>query len=69
MLKAILLILVLPVVGFSQADKSPEAWKPLNFFVGHWEGTGKGQPGDSKIEREYQFVLNGKFLHLRNKST
>jgi hypothetical protein len=44
-------------------------WTPFNFFVGSWEGTGTGQPGTSQVERTYQFVLNGKFLHVKNKST
>ena len=44
-------------------------WTPFNFFVGSWEGTGTGQPGASQVERTYQFVLNGKFLHVKNKST
>lgn len=70
MLISILLILVLPAVSFTQADKSklPDPWTPLNFFVGSWEGAGKGKSGSSKIEREYQYVLNGKFLQSRNKS-
>ncbi|MFY9608198.1 MAG: hypothetical protein WAU45_06220 [Blastocatellia bacterium] len=68
MIAALLLLLVLPAVSFTQADKSPDVWKPLNVFVGSWEGTGKGQPGNSKIEREYQYVLNGRFLQSRNKS-
>src|SRR5215470_10926634 len=29
----------------------------------------KGQPGNGKVEREYQFVLNGKYLQAKNKST
>jgi hypothetical protein len=37
--------------------------------VGIWEGTGTGQPGVSKIQREYRLVLNDKFLHVQNKST
>jgi len=28
-----------------------------------------GQPGASKIQREYRFVLNDKFLEVQNKST
>ncbi len=68
MVKAILLILALPVVSLTQADKSSDIWKPLNFFVGSWEGAGKGKSGNSKIEREYQYVLKGKFLQSRNKS-
>ena len=44
-------------------------WKNLNFLVGSWRGSGIGQPGISQVERSYQFVLNGKFLEARNKST
>ena len=39
------------------------------YFAGSWEGTAKGQPGNGKVEREYQFVLNGKYLQAKNKST
>ncbi len=41
---------------------------PLRYFVGTWKGTGKGQPGVSQLERDYQSVLNGKFLNVRHKS-
>jgi hypothetical protein len=44
-------------------------WTNLNFLVGSWQGTGSGQPGNSQVERSYQFILNGKFLEQRNKST
>jgi len=68
MLVPLLLTLLLSAVGPTQAGNSADIWKPLNFFVGSWEGTGKGQPGTSKSERDYQYVLNGKFLQARNKS-
>jgi len=44
-------------------------WTPFNFFIGTWQGTGTGQPGTSQVERTYEFVLSGKFLQVRNKST
>jgi hypothetical protein len=53
----------------TQGSQQPDLWEPLRFFVGSWEGTGKGEPGESKVEREYQFVLRGKYLHARSKST
>jgi hypothetical protein len=62
------IVLMLPAVSFSQADRSQAVWEPLKFFVGSWEGTGKGQPGSSKVEREYQLVLGDKFLQVKNKS-
>ncbi|MCI0331537.1 MAG: heme-binding beta-barrel domain-containing protein [candidate division Zixibacteria bacterium] len=59
----------LPVLLFAQAGKKEVIWAPFKFFVGRWEGTGSGQPGASKVEREYRFVLGGKFLKAENKST
>ena len=53
----------------AQATQQPDAWEPLKYFVGSWGGMAKGQPGNGKVEREYQFVLNGKYLQAKNKST
>jgi len=44
-------------------------WTPFNYFVGAWQGSGEGQVGHSRVERKYEFVLNSKFLFVRNKST
>lgn len=43
-------------------------WTPFNFFIGSWTGSGKGQPGVSQVERTYEFILNGRFLQVKNKS-
>ena len=43
-------------------------WAPFNFFIGLWKGSGQGQPGNSWVERKYEFVLNEKFLFVQNKS-
>jgi hypothetical protein len=40
----------------------------LKQLVGKWEGTGNGQPGMSKVQREYRLVLNDKFVHVQNRS-
>jgi hypothetical protein len=50
----------------SAADDDPLA--PVRFFAGQWRGTGTGEPGSSTVEREYQFVLGGKFLQAKNLS-
>jgi hypothetical protein len=50
------------------AGEKPDPWQPLRFFAGRWEGTGEGRWGRSTVEREYEFVLGGKFLFARNKS-
>lgn len=62
-------LLFVAFVGTAQTPIRPDTWAPLKYFVGVWEGTGNGQPGVSKIQREYSFVLNEKFLHVQNQST
>jgi hypothetical protein len=61
-------MLLLPSFLIPQNSGPRDAWEPFRYFVGSWEGTGKGQPGVSKTQREYKFVLNGKFLHVQNRS-
>ena len=64
---------ILPAVGgtfsFAQEEKKEDVFAPFKFFVGKWEGTGKGQSGISKLEAEFKFVLNGKYLQVRGKAT
>lgn len=60
--------LIVPSILFGQEEKKQDVWEPLRFFVGAWEGDGQGRPGVSKAEREYEFVLQGKFLEAKNKS-
>ena len=40
----------------------------FQIFVGSWEGTSEGCSGTSKTKCFYEFVLNGKFIQVRNKS-
>lgn len=68
MKKITLLFLLLPVICFSQT-KQDSLWMPFRKFIGTWEGVSEGQPGKGKYERSYQFVLNKKFIEVRNKST
>jgi hypothetical protein len=65
----LLLTLLLCVTIKAQTAQQPDVWEPLKYFVGSWESAAKGQPGNGKVEREYQFVLNGKYLQAKNKST
>jgi len=43
-------------------------WERFNYFIGIWQGSGLGKAGHSRVERNYEFVLNSKFLFVRNKS-
>lgn len=53
----------------AQPQTKPDAWAPLKYFEGKWEGAGSGKPGESNVQREYQLVLKDKFLQVQNRST
>ena len=65
--EVLIAVLLLPSFVVAQSSQQ-DVWQPFKYFVGNWEGTGKGQPGVSKMQREYKFVLNGKFLQAQNRS-
>ena len=64
-----LLILFVPVLLWGQAKDITSPWEPLKFLVGRWQGITHGKPGDGRVERQYKFLLDGKFLHETNTST
>lgn len=63
-----LVLLALPAFLNAQTKPRSDVWEPLKSLVGKWEGAGQGQPGTSKVEREYRLVLNDKFIHVQNRS-
>jgi hypothetical protein len=65
---ALFVILLVPILAQSQESTAKAPWDSLKFFVGNWQGTFQGQPGQGKGERHYEFVLRDKFLQLKNKS-
>ena len=48
---------------------SSDVFARLRFFVGSWSGDQSGQPGNGTSERTYEFVLNDRFLQVKNTST
>lgn len=64
----IMVVILLGSLLRAQTGQPPDVWSPLKYFVGSWEGTSNGQSGSGKVERDYQFVLGGKFLQVKNKS-
>jgi hypothetical protein len=45
-----------------------DPFAPIAFMVGRWEGASDGKPGKATVRREYTRVLNGRFIHVRNRS-
>jgi THAP4-like, heme-binding beta-barrel domain len=55
-------------VTVAQPTAPPDQFEPIAFLVGRWEGTTEGQPGKGAVRREYERVLNGRFIRVRNRS-
>lgn len=53
----------------AQSGAVADVWAPVRFLVGTWDGDVDGQPGKGQSVRECHFVLNDKYLEVRNKST
>lgn len=73
MIRRCTFLLLLASAGISifgqQAASTSDTFAPIRFFVGSWRGDQSGQPGDGTSERTYEFVLNDRFLQVRNTST
>jgi len=68
MMSVVMTFVLLPALFFAPQEKNPDLWNAFHFFVGEWEGTGRGQAGEATVDRMYQFVLHGQFLEVKNKS-
>lgn len=68
MRRVFLALLFIPLLAAGQPIQTGDVWLPFKYFLGNWKGTGKGEPGISQLEREYKFVLGGKFLNVAHKS-
>lgn len=66
--KLFLIAVLLPALVMAQADKKKDIWAPFKFFVGEWEGKGEGKSGISKVEKNFQFIMNGQYLHLKTRA-
>jgi hypothetical protein len=60
--------LLFPYLSSAQLSKRDSLWLPVGYFVGDWTGSSKGQPGEGKYERSYSWVMNKRFIEIKNKS-
>jgi hypothetical protein len=68
-MKVLLVIcLLFPFIAVAQNTVKVDPWIPFQSFIGEWTGKGGGEPGKGDYERSYKFILNGKFIEVRNKS-
>ena len=57
------------VASTRQAPAPADTLTTLAPLVGRWSGTTEGQPGNGTVEREYERILNSRFIQVRNRST
>lgn len=41
-------------------------WFSFRSLVGKWTGESQGQPGRGNYERSYEFIMNKKFIEVKN---
>jgi hypothetical protein len=61
------LILFASTASYGQT-KQDSLWRPFQPFIGTWTGAGEGVDGNGTYERTYQFVLNKKYIEVKNKT-
>ncbi|MFQ5918447.1 MAG: hypothetical protein ACE5I4_00190 [Thermoplasmata archaeon] len=49
-------------------EEETDRWAPFRPLLGEWIGIGTGLPGEGSEEMDCEFVLQGKFLRIRNHS-
>ncbi len=62
-------LLLLSTTAMAQTSKQDSLWMSFKFFVGEWHGEAQGMSGKGTYERSYQFIFNGKYIEVKNKST
>ena len=65
--RVVLIVLVQTLLAIPAFNTNTKL-SALQFFVGHWEGTVNGEPGSGTVERDYDLVMNERFIRVRNKS-
>lgn len=69
MKKLPLLLVLLAMAGITGVPAAEgDAWSPLRFLLGNWQGEAQGEPGRGAVERSYQLVLADRFIEERNVS-
>jgi hypothetical protein len=60
---------LLPTVSIAQSAAPSDPLGLVGGLAGRWQGTTEGEPGRGTVERDYERILGGRFVHVRNRST
>ena len=61
--------LVLSAATAARGQGSPAGLQRIDFLVGEWRGTSRGEPGDGTVERSCAKALNDRFIECRTTTT
>jgi len=68
MIRALLILALWSPTVFAQLPEELSArWDPFRKLTGHWEGSGTGEWGGSRVCANCQFILNGRFVEIRTR--
>ena len=63
-------VLLLSLLATAREPIAKSSLEPIKFFAGCWHGNNaRGEPGEGKGERNYEFVLRGNFELVIKRST
>ncbi|HEX8031086.1 MAG TPA: hypothetical protein VF491_21610 [Vicinamibacterales bacterium] len=62
-------VLALGSTSFAYRQPATDRFAAIVPLIGRWTGTSEGDPGNGTVEREYERVLGGRFIRVRNTST
>lgn len=61
--------LALSAATIARGQETPQGLQRLDFLVGEWRGTSRGEPGEGTVERSCARVLNGRYIECRTTTT
>jgi hypothetical protein len=61
-------LLALSSVASASQSSAAANLAPVQPFIGKWQGTSEGQPGNGTLTREYRLVLGDRFVEETNRS-
>ncbi len=53
----------------ASAEQKGDVWEPFRYFLGSWQVASQGEPGVGTGALEFSFILEGKFLQVKNRTT
>lgn len=65
-MKRLVLLLAIFIPIAVSAQTTDDVWKPLRPLIGKWQGVGDGEPGKGEYQRTFTFVLDNKYIEIRN---